>query len=241
VVDQYPPSPRQLRAAAVAEGICSGLFRAFHETFSGRAALAYDADASLLDAGRSRPSAYTEAATQIAGQHHDWLLMRPEPDTLARLVTLLDVEHVYAARCAQLVSEAALSAVVDAHRLEWVMLDVDTLSFDDEDAAREAVLCVRADGLSLHDVGALSRRPVTRSHVFLAELPSELRDRLLSTDAGRPVGPLCADGKWQVIVVAARTSPSLEDDRVVIRARQTLLEQACRRAARQHAVNRARV
>ncbi len=73
------------------------------------------------------------------------------------LRVLLEIKDLYCAATEKLVTEAALLEVIEANRLEWVVIDTDTLSFADESAAREALLCVSEDRLSLADVGALSR------------------------------------------------------------------------------------
>lgn len=239
VLDRFAPSPRQLEAAAVAEGICSGFFDAFAESFGGRASLAFEADADVFQAGRNgsaaeAAAAEAETAARLVRQHEHWLAIRPEAETSLRLAAIVHVDAVYHAACEQAVSEQSLRESIEVNRLDWVLLDVDTMRFPNEDAAREAVLCVTEDGLSLHDVAALSRQPVTRRRVFLADLPPENRDRLLSAEAGRVLGPLPVDDRFEVTAVIGRTAPTLDDDCVAERARRAVVEQAARRAARDH-------
>jgi hypothetical protein len=234
LLDRYPPSPRQLEAAAIAEGISSGLFDQFEASLSERAAIAFGASPELFAAGRAASFAHMESATRLVRQHAHWLTMRTEAETVARLSWILDIDEAYHAASEQLVCRESLQRVIEAHRLDWVLVELDTITFDDEGAAREAILCVREDGLSMQDVGALSRRPVTRERRFLEDVPVEQRDHLLSVEPGRLIGPLLIDGRYQVAVVLGRTTPALDDERVWQRARAAFLEHAGRRAARDH-------
>jgi hypothetical protein len=234
LLDRYPPSPRQLEGAAIAEGISSGLFDVFEASFGERAATVFDACPGLFVAGHAASLAPAESATRLVRQHAHWLTMCPEAESVARLTWILDIDDAYGAASERLVVEESLHHVIEAHRLDWVIVDLDTITFADEGAAREAILCVKEDGLSMQDVGALSRHPVTRERRFLEDVPAEHRDHLLSVEPGRLIGPLLVDGRYQVAAVLARTTPTIEDDRVGQRARAVLLEQAGRRAARDH-------
>lgn len=237
LLDRYAPGPRQLEAAAIAEGISSGLFDAFEASFSERAALAFDACPDLFKTARAAPS-HVEPATRLLRQHPHWLTMCPEPELLERLIRIFTIDVAYRAAAERLATEESLVNVIETHRLEWVVVDLDALTFADEEAAREAILCMREDGLSIQDVGALSRHPVARAQLFLEDAPTEYRDRLLSADTGRLIGPLQVDGRYQVATILGRTPPALQDERILQRARAALLEQVGRRAARDHVKRR---
>lgn len=234
LLDRYPPSPRQLEAAAIAEGISSGLFDVFEASFAERAATAFDECPDLFASGHAGSLAHAESATRLVRQHAHWLTMCPEAESVARLTWILDIDDAYRAASERLVGEEGLQHVIEGHRLDWVVVDMDTITFADEEAAREAILCVKEDGLSMQDVGALSHHPVTRDRRFLEDMPAEHRDHLLSVELGRLIGPLPIDGRFQVAAVLARTTPTLDDEQVGQRARAALLEQAGRRAARDH-------
>jgi len=233
IIDRYSPSPRQLAAAAVPEGMCSGLFDRFEYAFSGRAATVCDLDRSFFQA-TAQPAPPSEFASRLARQHAHWLQGQVPADTLARLSLLVSIRDRYCAASEQMVMETALLEVIEAHRVEWVVLDVDTLSFADESAAREAVLCVTEDRLSLVNVGELSRHRVTRTRSMLGDFPEEHRSRLLAAEPGRVMGPMLVGDRFQVAAVVARTAPSLDDAQVVERARTAVLEQTAWRAAREH-------
>lgn len=237
LLDRYAPSPRHLETAAVSEGICSGLFDAFDASFSERAAIAFEARPDVFDTARVASQAHTDLATRLVRQHTHWLTMRPEAECIARLMRILDIEDVYRTASERLTASEALASAIDSHRLEWVVIDLDTIGFADESAAREAILCVREDGMSMRDVAAMSRHIVTRDSRLFEDLPADYRDRVLSAEPGSVIGPLELDGRYEVALVLARTAPTVQDERIADRARTLLLAQAGRRAAGEH-VNR---
>jgi hypothetical protein len=240
LLDRYGPSPRQLEAAALAEGVCSGLFDEFEQSFCGRAAIAFESDRSLFESREQLAGSHADAATRFARQHAHWLEGCPAADTLARLRVVLRIHSLFCVASEQVASEASLLEVIEANRLEWVVIETDTLSFADENAAREAMFCVTEDRLSLADVSGLAKQPLIREHGFLADVPAEYRHRLLAAEPGRVIGPLHVDGRFQVTVVTGRAAPTLADGRVAQRARALLLEDMARRAARDHVRRRTR-
>jgi hypothetical protein len=233
LVDRFAPSPRQLEAAAVAEGICTGAFEMFERSFAGRVAALLAAEGALPPPEAGPPGTPDAMAVRLARQHAHWLAMRPERERLSRLAAVIGLESRFTALAEGLATPESLLQAVEVHRLDWVRLELETLSFTSEDAAREALLCVTHDGLSLNDVAGLSRQSVRRTHWFLQDLPQTVQERLLSVPGGQACGPLGgADGRYEVATVVSRTAPSLEDDRVAERARQEAVAHACRRAAR---------
>jgi hypothetical protein len=238
VLDRYGPSPRQLEAAALAEGICSGLFDEFERSFTGKAAIAFESHQARFEFRARMSASHAEAAGRLARQHAHWLEGRPAADTLERLRVLLEIQRLFGAAFETVATEAALTEVVEANRLDWVVIDADSLSFPAESAAREAMLCITEDQLSLGDVAGLSRQSLIRTHSFLADIPAEHRHRLLAAEPGQVIGPLLVDGRFHVTIVTGRSAPTLADGHVADRARAMLLEQVARRAAREHVRHR---
>jgi len=240
ILDRYGPSPRQLQSAALAEGVCSRLFDEFEQAFAGRAATAFTIDAARFESRAVMSASHADVAARLARQHAHWLEGRAALDTQARLRVVLQIRDLYCAATETLVTDAALRDVLEANHVEWVVIDTDTLSFADESAAREALLCVNEDRLSLSDIAELSRHPLIRTHGFLDDVPSEHRHRLLAAEPGRVIGPLLVDGRYHVTTVTGRTVPTLDDPHVARRARTTFLDHIAHRAAREH-VSRRRV
>jgi hypothetical protein len=241
ILDEYAPSARQLVDAAIAEGICSGAFEAFERTFAGRAALVLETDAALFLHATDREDIsppVAASATQLARTHAHWLAMRSAAETALRLATVLRLEAAFDTLVDRIASNGRLREVVDANRLEWIRLELDTVSFPNETAAREAILCVREDGLSLSEVAALSHRAVERTTMALEDIDPRHRDLLLAAEPGRVLGPLAVEDRFDIATLVCRTVPALSDPAVATRARQTLLDGALQHAARAHVTRR---
>ena len=65
-----------------------------------------------------------------------------------------------------------------------------TLLLPREEMAREALLSLRDDGLSLDEVARDAKAAVEDRRVFVDELPAGIRDRLLAARKGELLGPL---------------------------------------------------
>jgi hypothetical protein len=240
LLDQSAPSARELLDVVASEGICSGAFDAFEATLAGRAALVFAVDSEQFHRACDRAEVQTDASlTRLARTHEHWLALRPPEDALSRLSVVVRLDAAFTSLTTRVASENRMSEILEMNRLEWIRLDFDTLSFASEPAAREAILCVRVDGLSLYDVGSLSRRAVTRTSAMLQDIEPERRDVLLSAEPGVALGPLLVDGRFDVTSLIKRTPPSLEDPDVAARARDLAVELAVRRAARDHVTRRA--
>jgi hypothetical protein len=236
ILERFPPSARELLAAAVAEGICSGVFATFEEALAGRAAFVFENDAEQFQyiCRGHTPASLHAAVARLAQTHAHWVSMRPADDSTARLAKVLQIESAFNLLIDRVAANGRLNAIVESNRLEWMRIELDTVSFAFEAAAREAMLCIREDGLSLHDVAALSRRRVARSSVVLEDVDPEYRDRLLAAEPGRVLGPLAVDGHFDVTTLLCRTTPSLGDPVVAARARQALVDISIQHAARNH-------
>jgi hypothetical protein len=171
---------------------------------------------------------------RLARQHAHWLALRPEADTRPRLGRVMHIEERFRALAERVVSRDSLRAIIEAKGPDWVMLELETLAFSSEHGAREAVLCVREDGLSLYDVAALSHQPLQRAGVLVEEVPEAHRSRLLSAQLGQVQGPLSVGDRFEVSMVVTRTAATLENGRAVERARLQAVDDLTRRASREH-------
>lgn len=237
ILDRFSPSARQLSAVTVAEGICSGSFERFLGALGGRAGFVFENDPEQfrrLCVAHEAPASLAAAAAHLAHTHAHWLSMRSAPDVCSRLTAVLQIESTFDALIDGIAANGRLRDIVDANRLEWMRLELDTVSFPIEPAAREAILCIREDGLTLYDVAALSHRSVGRRAVALEDIDPDHRDRLLAAEPGRVVGPLTIDDRFEVTALVSRTPATLGDPAVATRARQALVDVTIQRAIRNH-------
>lgn len=128
-------------------------------------------------------------------------------------------------------TEDAVVREVESNRLEWVRIRFDLAAFEDEDAAREAALCVRADGEPLAAVAGRIGVELDECDEWLEELDPELASRVLAADPGDLVGPVPTEDGLLLAHVLGRTAPSPADERVRARAAETVAARAAARMA----------
>ncbi len=121
-----------------------------------------------------------------------------------------------------------------AQRLGLMRLHLDVAEFDSEPAAREALLCVREDGVTLAAVGEGNGLPCQTMERFLGELSPEWLTALQSARTGDVVLQRPDDGNWVVVAVKGRREPSLEDSAVVARVDAALTERSFRELESRH-------
>jgi hypothetical protein len=230
VVERYTPSAKELQEAAVIEGVCAGAFDAWQRSCAARVALALQAhDVGQLS---EEQSIHAAEATRLMRQHVHWLTTQSPTTVESRLRAMLRVGDRFRSACDQIANPTTLSSLLDVHRQGLILVEVDAITFATEHAAREAVLCVREDGLSMHDVGVLSRHTVCRERSVVEDLPPELGAVWGSATTGQVLGPRTDNGRFEVSMVIARTLPTLDDEYVAVRLRQRAIEMAAASAVR---------
>jgi hypothetical protein len=142
---------------------------------------------------------------------------RPLRERLAAL------ESAYEARRATALSEKARARTLHAMRLALTRVDVEVLALPNVDAAREAVLCVREDGLPLPTLAAQIHRPYERRSPFLGDEDGELCDVLLSTTIGG-MFLWAQDDEVSVWRVVAKREPDPADPEVARRIDEAVLD-----------------
>jgi hypothetical protein len=101
---------------------------------------------------------------------------------------------------------------------------LETMEVASRDVAREALLCVREDGMSLEEVANEARVPYQRSDVLLEDLPEDLRPKFLSVSAGDVLEPIARADRFQICRVIEKVEPRAEDETVRDRAEKRILE-----------------
>ena len=74
------------------------------------------------------------------------------------------------------------------------------------DAAREALLCAREDGMSMENVAAEGRYPYHHPEMLLEEIPEDLQQKFLSVHPGEILDPIAhGDGFHLCRVMGKKT------------------------------------
>jgi hypothetical protein len=121
-------------------------------------------------------------------------------------------------------------------RFEAEMIQVESL-----DAAREALFCIREDGMSMEDVAVEARYPYRRITFRHEDLPPEWQQSFWSVGAGGLLEPLPRGEGFELYRITRKSEPDLSDKIVQERIDQRLLEQHFSALAREHVQKRLQV
>lgn len=184
-----------------------------------RANAAAPADPGSVEAERGR---FLERAGLEAAAVDGWLASLGRSQDW--LTGMLGMEASYRLSCEAVLTPERLSQALSASRLPLTMLEVETVEFDSADAAREAFLCVRDDGLSMREVARESRYPFEHLEVLAEDLPEDQRQRLLCAGIGEIQDPMQAGGVIHLSRLLGKTEPSLDDSQVRSRVERRILD-----------------
>ena len=204
IVAEYPVDPEDIEAALHAEAVCSGFLARMARKLAARASAAARARAE------------------------GWLVNDPATGG-GREPTLEEIDVGFQHFFTHIVTPPALTAQIDAHRLDWILADCRCLSLTTMESAKEAALCVREDGMELDEVAGNAGASVEEAHAFLEDYDAALHDALLAARPGELVGPIAAGDRFFLVLVGNKVLPSLDDPAVRRRAEERLLESALRR------------
>ena len=204
------------------DAVCSGTLERLARNLAIRAAcLAVDRQVSptQLDAANTDPLSWTDDDVVL---QMGCRLGVPPSRGRERLSLLAQVERSYDRFRARSRDGQALAREVASHALEWTRIACEIVTFDDQTAAREALLCLRADGRTLREVASAANRPATSECIYLDE-SSGIADQLLGARRGDVIGPVAAHGRFVVIEVHERVPVSCGDPDIIRRAESSIL------------------
>ena len=121
------------------------------------------------------------------------------------------MEAIQRRDCAALLSREACEREISALRLPLTRFEVETIELDSLDAAREALLCARDDGMSMEEVAGEGRYPYRHPEVLLEEIPEDLQQKFLSVHPGEILEPIAQGDGFHICRVIGKTEPDLED------------------------------
>jgi hypothetical protein len=171
-----------------------------------------------------------DAAAELAGllAAGEWLTSQtgtttPPCDVRAQLTT-------------QLATDEAVASNVQARALDWIRIDSSVLTFDNSDAAREALSLLRLDGLRADEVAALAHAPYEQRSEHLVDVDEDRRAVLIGASEGDVLGPLPAKNGFQIVEVRSKRPPSPRDSHVRDLAIRSLVDRLIRREADERVV-----
>ncbi|HUF31181.1 MAG TPA: hypothetical protein VMM77_11075 [Gemmatimonadaceae bacterium] len=228
VLARHPVSDDDVAAVAGVEAICSGLLTRLAPKVAARAA----AHEQLRGAHQNGGPLHTdeEVAAMVGGFPGDVksLGLDLDDDTLAasarRLARLeLSLRDFRTA----VVTPRAVADQISSHHLDWIRVTYQTLIYPAESMAREALLCVREDGMDFPDLAASTAVGDLRyEEHWIGEMSGPLHAGLLGARAGEVLGPFPINGGHALLRLTDKRLPSPEDEQVRSRAETAALQRA---------------
>jgi hypothetical protein len=136
----------------------------------------------------------------------------------------LTMEAIQRRDCAALLSRPAREREIAALRLPLTCFEVETIELDSLDAAREALLCAREDGMAMEEVAADGRYPYRHTEVLLEEIPEELQQKFLSVHPGDILEPIAHGDGFHLCRIIGKAEPDVDDPTVQERADNRILD-----------------
>jgi len=137
---------------------------------------------------------------------------------------ILALEAAFSERCEALLNPQARKRELAMLRVPLTRFEAEVIELESSDAAREALFCVREDGMSMEEVAAEGRYPYGRIAFLQEDIPSELEQKFLSVSAGDVLEPFARGDGFELYRIIKKVEPQLDDPAVQQRIDQRLVE-----------------
>jgi hypothetical protein len=134
------------------------------------------------------------------------------------------MEAAYCQHCEALLDPPARKKELAMLRIPLTRFEAEVIELESTGAAREALFCVREDGMSMEEVAAEGRSPYRRIAFLQEDVPSELEQKFLSLTAGDVLEPLVRGDGFELYRIIEKVEPQLDDPTVRQRIDQRLVE-----------------
>jgi hypothetical protein len=138
--------------------------------------------------------------------------------------TMLVIDAAYRTRRGTLLVPQAWRPELAALRLSLTQFEVEIIEFESRDAAKEALFCVREDGMSMEEVAIEGRYPFRRVNFLLEDVPIDAQQRFLCNSAGEVLKPIHRGDGFELYRILKKIEPHPDDPRVKARIDQRLLD-----------------
>ncbi|MEP6708707.1 MAG: hypothetical protein ABJB32_01080 [Verrucomicrobiota bacterium] len=220
----YLSAPDDLRELLTVELILSGeldqiAIRLSWRVAGSRAVGSDGPDLQSIAAGKTR---FFKRIGIDESELHDWLgRLGRDPEWFSNA---LSMEAIHRGEREALLTKQARQHEVAALRLPLTRFELETVELDSYDAAREALLCVRDDEMSMAEVAAEGRYRYRCAEILLEDLPEDLQQKFLSVSAGDILEPIPRGDGFHLCRVIEKMEPNVDDLAVKDRAEKRILE-----------------
>jgi hypothetical protein len=137
---------------------------------------------------------------------------------------MLTIEAAYQKHRNTLLVPEARQRELMALRLPLTRFETEVVELESHDAVKEALFCVREDGMSMEEVATEGRYPYRRVDFVLEDLPVDAQHRFLSVSAGAVLEPRARGDGFELCRIIKKIEPHSDDPSVKSRIDQRLLD-----------------
>ena len=219
---EYQCASPDLRRSFLTELILSGDLDRMTSDLMARLAARCAGDEPTPDAIAAEERKFLHRNRIKSAQRTDWL------EKLGRdskwLDEMLVIEAAYRTHCDRLLVPEARQHELMALRLPLTQFEIEVIELESRDAAKEALFCVRQDGMSMEEVATEGRYPYRRSDFLLEDVPVDAQQRFLSVSAGNVLEPIARGDGFELCRVVSKIEPQADDPSVQSRIDGRLLD-----------------
>ena len=144
------------------------------------------------------------------------------------------MEVLYRRGCDSVVNSQARKKQLAVLRMPLTRFEAEVIEVESLDAAKEALFCIREDGMSMEEVASEARYPHRRISFRHEDVPAEWQQKFWSVTAGDLLEPLPRGDSFELYRITHKSEPDLSDATVQERIDEHLLEQHFAELVRDH-------
>lgn len=225
--DASPVRSEEVASALWPEVVCHGVLRELAEAGAACLVAAQVTAAQTVGA----PEAVLSVLDWVAARDTAGLAALGKSSLRARLERLVGCESALRRLEGSLAHDGSLERCLAEHGLDWIRLDGQELSFDEEDAAREARLLLTEDRVAVSEVEKRAGIAAHLRSLYLEEVGEEEIGSFAAAAPGDVIGPWRERECWRVLKLTERRQPTLDDPVLLERASAEALDELIRRRA----------
>lgn len=135
------------------------------------------------------------------------------------------MEVLYRRSCESVLNLQARKKQLAMLRIPLTRFETEVIEVESLDAAKEALFCIREDGMSMEEVASEARYPHRRISFRHEDVPAELQRKFWSVTEGDLLEPLPRGDSFELYRITQKSEPDLSDTIVRERIDERLLEQ----------------
>ena len=136
---------------------------------------------------------------------------------------MLEMEAAYRQRNETLLTPQSRKREIATLRLQLTRFETELIELESRDAAKEALFCVREDGMSMEEVAMEGRYPYRCVSFLQEDIPDDLQQKFLSVSPGEVLEPIPRGDSFELHRVAKKIEPQAGDPAVLERVENRIL------------------